>query len=149
MGAEAQARRAVLDRGNVWVAGIPGLGDGGAALFGEYRLDLPAGEQRCRVWLTGETPSFTGGGWRPRSQIAGVPVFQRQEGEDLLAGCGFDGGTGLGSWTVVFRFPPGPAAGLDDPGINALIGRWLDRFRYFLSLIKSPADMSFPAVVAF
>jgi hypothetical protein len=159
--AEAQARRAVLDRGNVWVTGIPGLGDRGfSALFGEYRLDLPAGnaaaageaarEPRCGIWLTGESLSLGGDSWRPRTRIAGVPVFQRQDGEALLAAFTFSGGPGLGSWTAVFRFPQGlPAAGLDDPGADALLDRWLNRFLYFFPLIKTPADLSLPAVFTF
>jgi hypothetical protein len=156
--AEAQARRAVLDRGNVWVTGIPGLGAGEfSALYGEYRLDLPAesaGDSaqapRCRIWLTGESLSLGGASWQPRTRIAGVPVFQRQDGDALLAAFAFSGGPGLGSWTAVFRFPQGlAAAGLDDPGANALLGRWLNRFLYFFPLIKSPADLSLPAVIAF
>ncbi|MDR2210114.1 MAG: hypothetical protein LBO65_01405 [Spirochaetaceae bacterium] len=160
-GAEAQARRAVLDRGNVWVTGIPVLGDGGfSALYGEYRLDLPAesaggaGDSaqapRCRIWLTGESLPLGGASWQPRMQIAGVPVFQRQDGEELLAAFAFSGGAGLGSWTAVFQFPQGlAAAGLDDPGANALLGRWLNRFLYFFPLIMNPSDLSLPAVIAF
>jgi hypothetical protein len=159
--ADAQARRAVLDEGNVWVTGIPGPGGGGfSALYGEYRLDLPAGSAggagdttqapRCRVWLTGESLSLGGASWQPRTRIAGVPVFQRQDGEDLLAAFAFSGGPGLGAWTAVFQFPRGlAAAGLDDPGANALLGRWLNRFLYFFPLIKAPADLSLPAVIAF
>jgi hypothetical protein len=153
--AEAQTRRAVLDRGNTWVTEIPGLGDRRvSALFGEYRLDLPAGdaarEQCCRIWLTGESLSLGGDSWQPRTQIAGVPVFQRQDGEALLAAFTFSGGPGMGSWTAVFQFPQGlPAAGLDDAGANALMSRWLNRFLYFFPLIKTPADVSLPAVVVF
>jgi hypothetical protein len=161
-GLEAQNRRAVLDRGNAWVTGIPGFGDNAlSALYGEYRLDLPAGNaapegegdaggRRCRIWLSGESLSFSGNAWQARTRIDGVPVFQRRDGEALLAAFAFSGGTGLGSWTAVFRFPQGlAAAGLDDVGADALIGQWLNRFRYFLSLIKSPADLSLPAVIAF
>jgi hypothetical protein len=163
-GIEAQNRRAVLDRGNEWVRGIPGFENPAlSALYGEYRLEIPAGQavpgeagegeagdRRCRVWLIGETLPFSGDSWQPRTLIFGSALWQRREGEALLAGFSFDGGTGLGSWTAVFRFPGGlAAAGLDDPGANALIERWLNRFRYFLSLIKSPADLSFPAVIAF
>jgi hypothetical protein len=161
-GAEAQNRRAVLDRGNVWVTGIPGFGENRfPALFGEYRLELPAGnaspgaaegagEQRCRIWLSGERLPFAGESWQPRPGIAGVSAVQRREGEVLLAGFFFSGGANLGAWTAVFLFPQGiAAAGLDDAGADALMGRWLNRFLYFLSLIKTPADVSLPAVIAF
>jgi hypothetical protein len=154
--ARAQSRRAVLDRGNVWVTGIPGLGDNRlSALFGEYRLEIPveAGEslpedRRCRIWLTGEALPFTGD-WQLRTRISGTAVLQRQEGEDLLTGFSLSGGPGLGSWAAVFLFPRGAVAGLDDPGIDALMSRWLNRFLYFLSLIKTPSDLSFPAVFTF
>lgn len=163
-GLEAQNRRAVLDRSDERVKGIPGFENPAlAALYGEYRLEIPAGQvlpedagegeagdRRCRVWLIGETLPFSGDSWQPRTRVSGIALWQRQEGEALLIGFSFDGGTGLGSWTAVFRFPRRlAAAGLDDPGADALIDRWLNRFRYFLSLIKSPADLSFPAVVAF
>jgi hypothetical protein len=162
-GRVAQNRRAVLDRGKGRVTGRPGLGDNTfSALFGEYRLEIPAAvpeegkaaeegaseDRRCRVWLSGETLSFAGD-WQPRTRISGVLVSQRQEGEALLTGFSFSGGEGLGSWTAVFLFPRGTATGLDDPGINALMTRWLNRFLYFLSLIKKPADLSFPAVFTF
>jgi hypothetical protein len=162
-GLEAQNRRAVLDRGNGWVAGIPGFEKPApAALYGEYRLEIPAGTatpeeagegtggRRCRVWLIGEALPFTGDAWQPWTRISGIAAARRQEGESLLTGFSFSGGEGLGSWTAVFQFPQGlAAAGLDDPGAAALIARWLDRFRYFLALIKSPADISFPAVFTF
>jgi hypothetical protein len=170
-GIEAQARRAVLDRGNVWVQGVPGFADQSlSALYGEYRLefsptkqigmdrptgmDTPAGRagvaeaRRCRVWLTGEALPFAGD-WQPRTRFSAVAVSQRQEGDAVLAGFSFGGGTGLGSWTAVFQFPAGAAAVLDEPGANALMARWLDRFRYFLALIKNPADVSLPAVFTF
>jgi hypothetical protein len=158
-GLEAQTRQAVLDRGNIWVKEIPGFENPAlSALYGEYYLEFPAGAApeageaetggpRCQVWLAGEALSFPGG-WQPRTRISGIAVSQRREGDTLLAGFSFSGGPGLGSWTAVFQFSQG-AAGLDDPGANALMGRWLDRFRYFLSLIKTPADVSLPAVFAF
>jgi hypothetical protein len=162
-GLEAQSRLAVLDRGHGWVKGIPGIENPAlTALYGEYRLEIPpgtaapeeAGEgtggRRCRVWLIGEALPFAGEGWQPRTRVSGIALWQRQESEALLAGFSFSGGTGLGSWTAVFQFPRGlTTAGLDDLGANALIDRWLNRFRYFLALIKSPADISFPAVFAF
>ncbi|MDR1100059.1 MAG: hypothetical protein LBL28_06215 [Treponema sp.] len=156
--AGAQDRRAVLDRGNIWVRGIPGLGNNVLpALFGEYRLELSAGEDageaetgepRCRIWLCGEALTFPGDSWQRRTQIAGVPIVQKEEESARLLGFSFSGGTALGVWTAVMQFPP-ETAGLDEPGINALIGRWLNRFLYFLSLIKSPADVSLPAVFTF
>jgi hypothetical protein len=154
--AGAQNRRMILDRGNVRVTGIPGLeGERLSALFGEYRLEISAepGEgraedRRCRIWLSGEVLPFTGD-WQPRTRISGSVVSQRREGEDLLTGFSFSGGEGLGSWTAVFLFPRETATGLGNPGIDALMDRWLNRFLYFLSLIKTPAGLSFPAVVAF
>ncbi|MDR1278334.1 MAG: hypothetical protein LBK02_06260 [Treponema sp.] len=158
--AGAQNRRAVLDRGNTWVRGIPGFGNNGvSALFGEYRLEFPAGgeagetetgEPRCRIWLCGENLSFPEDSWQRRTQIAGVSILQKEEESARLFGFSFSGGTALGVWTAVMQFPrETAAAGLDEPGINALIGRWLNRFLYFLSLIKSPADVSLPAVFTF
>jgi hypothetical protein len=158
--AGAQDRRAVLDRGNVWGPGIPGFGNNAvSALFGEYRLEIPAGsgtgemetgDPRCRIWLYGETLSFAGDSWQPWMRITGVSVYQKEEGAARFFGFSFSGGTDLGTWTAVVQFPQGiAAAGLDEPGLNALISRWLNRFLYFLSLIKTPADVSLPAVFAF
>jgi hypothetical protein len=171
--AGAQERRAVLVRGNVWVRGIPGFGNNVfPALFGEYRLEFPGpgdsgaapaapaapqtgGEAEKRdqvfsIWLSGEPLHFAEGSWRPRGGLPGIAPMESRDGEALLFGFSFSGGVNLGTWTAVFQFPRGlEAAGLDESSANALAGRWTDRFLYFLSFIKNPADVSLPAVFAF
>jgi hypothetical protein len=155
-GAGAQERRAVLSRGNTWVTGIPGFGTNVfPAMFGEYRLELPPagaaqGERLFSAWLCGEPLHFTEGAWQPRSGIPGISAVQQRDGEARLFGFSFSGGTNLGVWTAVFQFPQGiEAAGLDEAAVNALIGTWVERVRYFLFLIKNPADVSLPAVFTF
>lgn len=164
--AGAQERRAVLQGGNSWRGGIPGFGDTVPALFGEYRFEFPGeaaagepatpgdggetGERRCFVWLAGGTLPFAEGVWQPRPPIAGTALRERRDGEARFFGFSFNGGENLGRWSAVFQFPRGiEAAGLDEAGAAALIGRWLNRFLYFLSLIKNPADVSLPAVFVF
>jgi hypothetical protein len=164
--AGAQERRAILYQGNSWLGGIPGFGDQVPALFGEYRFEFPGddapgehalpgdggetGERRCFVWLTGGTLPFAEGTWRPRPPLAGTAVWERRDGDARFWGLSFSGGENLGLWSAVFQFPRGiEAAGLDEAGVTALIGRWQNRFLYFLSLIKNPADVSLPAVLAF
>jgi hypothetical protein len=160
--AGAQERQAILLQGNAWVRGIPGFGPHVPALFGEYRLEFPgddaaenvpaeeSGERRCLVWLTGETLSFAGEDWQSRPPLAGAAVRERRDGDARFFVLSFNGGENLGSWSAVFQFPRGiEAAGLNDAGAGALIGRWLNRFLYFLSLIKNPADVSLPAALPF
>jgi hypothetical protein len=152
-GAGAQEQRAVLNRGNAWVMGIPGFGTNAVpAIFGEYRLEFSssgAGEGEVSVWLCGETLRFAEGAWQPWDG-AGRSVVQRREGEAQLLGFSFSGGPGLGAWTAVFQFPRGiEAAGLNGGSAGALINKWTDRVLYFLFLIKNPADVSLPAAFTF
>jgi hypothetical protein len=153
-GAGAQERRAVLSRGNAWVTGIPGFETNVfPAVFGAYRLEFPSpgteDGEGVLVWLCGEPLYFAESAWQPWSG-SGFSVVQRREGDVLLLGFSFSGGPSLGTWTAVFQFPQGiEAAGLNRESVNALIYKWTERVRYFLFLIKNPADVSLPAAFTF
>jgi hypothetical protein len=151
--AGAQERRAILIQGNTWVTGIPGFENNVfPAVSGKYRLEFsPSGavreDQAVSLWLCREPLHFSGDLWQSRSGIPGLSAVQRRNGEVQLFGLSFSGGINLGFWTAVFQFDRGiEAAGLDDESANALVGKWVERFRYFLFLIKNPADVSLPAV---
>jgi hypothetical protein len=152
----AAERGAVLTRGNGWVSGVPGFGDNAfPALSGEYRLEgMETPEAGAKAGTTGfsvrtsRAPLFFSGDWEPRSGINAV--YQRFRGKDFLAAAVLDGGPDLGAWTVIFEFPGGiEESGLGNAGFNRLIGVWSSKFLYFLSLIKTPGDVSLPAVVVF
>ncbi|MDR1863541.1 MAG: hypothetical protein LBQ67_06445 [Treponema sp.] len=156
----AVRREAVLARGNGWVAGIPGFGSNAfPALAGEYRL----GGLEPKAAEEGEKPGeavfsvhasrealFFSDLWRRRPGTGSGIVFQRFEGNALLAAAVLEAGPLQGSWTVIFQFPGGIAeAGLEEAAFSRLIDAWCSRFLYFASLIKTPGDVSLPAVVAF
>jgi hypothetical protein len=147
----------VLTRGNGWVSGISGFGDNAfPALSGEYRregLEAPdsaGGAKAERVVFsvcTSKASLFFSGEWQSRPG-GGQAIFQRFQGEDLLAATVLEGEQD--SWTVIFEFPGGiEESGLGNTGFNRLVGAWSSRFLYFLSFIKNPGDVSLPAVVVF
>jgi hypothetical protein len=162
----------VLARGNGWVSGIPGFGNNAfPALAGEYRLEglaraaggggAPPKRAVFSVHTSREPLFFSGpaaygqpgetedaGGWQPRPGAGNV--FQRLRGDDFLAVLVLEDGPEQGSWTVIFEFPGGiEALGMGNAGFNQFITAWSARFLYFLSLIKTPGDVSLPAVVNF
>lgn len=153
----AAQRRAVLARGNGWVTGIPGIaGNAFPALLGEYRLegpDLPRAEgEGPAVFFVyiGREPVFFSGDWQRRPGTGSNVVFQRFRGDDFLAATVLETEPDQDSWTVIFEFPGGiAAAGLEDAGFNRLMETWGSRFLYFVSLIKTPGDVSLPAAVVF
>jgi hypothetical protein len=157
--APAAGRNIILVKGNEWITGFPGFKDNFfSSLYGEYRLELPGfsppGEAAPPVfiflWLSREPLYFPEDIWQRRSGVAGYTVLQKKEGEGLLAAAALDGGPVHGQWTVAFQFPQGvEALGLNDSEANQLIRTWISRFLYFLSLIKSPGDVSLPAIVNF
>jgi hypothetical protein len=173
---QAAGRRAVLIRGNEWVLGLPGFpANAFAALYGEYRLEFPgeavsagtgsegtgAGDPRIAdpsfaeappdfyLWLSKENLYLPEDLWETRAGITGYTVQQRNEGDSLLAASVIDGGTDRDVWTVLFQFPQPAGITFSPAEINLLIRTWISRFRYFLSLAGTPADVSLPAVVNF
>jgi hypothetical protein len=170
----AASRGAILIRGNEWLTGLPGFpANAFAALYGEYRIEFPGdalpagsgfegtdtGEPRMAalsfieappdfyVWLSKENLYLPQDLWETRADIAGYTVRQRNEGDSLLAALAIDGGTDRDSWTLLFQLPR--PAGLSPAETDLLIRTWTSRFRYFLSLAATPADVSLPAVVNF
>jgi hypothetical protein len=139
--------------------GFPGFGDNAfPSLYGEYRLEFPdqppsggaSGPGVFSLWLSGEALYFPEGLWEGRPGTGGYRILQRKEGESLLAATVLDGGPNHGLWTAAFQFPRGlEPLGLDDSGANQLIRAWVSRFLYFLSLVKTPGEVSLPAVVSF
>jgi hypothetical protein len=153
--ASSQERNVVLLKGNQWVRGFPGF-DAGAvsALYGEYRLETagtaPAAPIAVfSIWLSMEPLFFREQIWERRPGITGFRAVQRGENGDLLVALPSGGGN-LNGWTILFQFPGGLSGmNLDNEEADRLIGVWTNRFLYFYSLIKSPADVSLPAVVGF
>jgi hypothetical protein len=140
----AVPREAVLTRGNGWVTGIPGFGSNAfPALSGEYSL----GAAVFSVYASRE-PIFFSDTWQRRPGTGTAAVFQRLVGNTFLAAAVLEAGPD--PWTVVFEFPGGIAdTGLEDAAFNRLIGAWSSRFLYFVSLVKTPGDVSLPAAVGF
>jgi hypothetical protein len=171
---QAAGRRAILIRGNDWVAGLPGFPDNAfAALYGEYRLEFPgeaagtgsagtdAGAFRIAAlsagkgppdfyaWLSRERLYFLEDIWETRAGITGYPAQQRNMGDSLLVAVEIDGGKDRDAWTALFQFPQSAGTMFGAGDLNLLIRSWILRFRYFLSLAAMPADISLPAVVNF
>jgi hypothetical protein len=155
--APADERRAILTRGNSWVAGLPGFSANAfAALYGEYRLEFPGeavsggiGPGDFYVWLSKEPVYLPTDIWEARTGITGYTGWQRAEGDSFLVASEVEGGTNRDTWTVLFQFPQTIGAVLSSGEMNLLIRTWLSRFRYFLSLANISTDISMPAVVNF
>ena len=160
IGLPAQDRNAVMARGNIWINENPGFGTGTvSALFGEYFVENPGtrpGDKRYMftVRVCGEPRLLNESGWQSRP--ASVSLVQRREAGNLLIGHTFSGIPGLGVWAIIFCFPQPESTNLpaasgipDDLAINRLIIAWLERFRYFFSLVRFTSDMSLPAVISF
>jgi hypothetical protein len=162
--------RAVLDRGNRRVRGIPGFGANAfEALYGSYRLEDagaaldppgqdPAGGPAFSVWVTRAPLYLEGEGWRNRPGLSGLRARDKAAGAGLLVAAAL--GSGGEPLTAVFEFsvpagtdpqaaPPEGTPGLPEGLVNRLLSSWVSRFNYFYSLIKTPGDMSLPAVVVF
>jgi hypothetical protein len=149
----------LLVRGNYWTHGISGFGHNRfSALTGEYRLDGVSGEAAANknggantffVYLTREPLYFSEEWQTGRRGMTDIEIFQREGEEGFLAAVPLDDGRGA-SWVAVFRFPFGlEAAGLNDNDFNHILRIWIRRFSYFLSLAKTPGELSLPAAVEF
>jgi hypothetical protein len=158
------ARRAVLNRGNGWVRGIPGFGvNAFEALYGSYRLEPPepaAGDPSggdapgFSVWVTRAPLYLDGEGWRNRPGISGSGARWRAAEERIFFAAAL--GSGGGGLTAVFEFSAvsderggAEVPNLPEDLVNRIVSNWVTRFNYFYALIKTPGDMSLPAVVAF
>ena len=147
----AQNQRAVLVKGNSWITENNLFSVGvSTVLFGEYNVETQAAGSPAvlgifSVRVSRDNQLLTGDSWQRRPGSGSF--LQRLEGSNLYIGFQFAGGASLGSWTIVFQFPDPEK--FDDPAINRLIDAWTGRFRYFLSLVKVPSDMSLPAVFNF
>jgi hypothetical protein len=151
--AAAAERRVVLIRGNAWVTGIPGFGENAlSALLGEYRIDEggtgEAAARLFRVWLSREPLYFAEPLWQNRNGTPASRVLQQIQGDRLLAAVRIDGGPEQGEWIAVFQFSTANfAAGAGE--IDPLIGAYITRFLYFLSLTHDISELSLPAIVTF
>ena len=154
---ETAGRDAVLIRGNYWTRGVLGFDENGfSVLIGDYRISngvLPPGETAkadagsFSVSLTME-PIYFSDGWQPLS-ARNLRVFQRSGEDGFFAAIVLDDGLGT-IWTAVFHFPLGlEGAGLALEDLSLLLRAWADSFLYFLSLSKTPTDLSLPAALEF
>ena len=151
----AGAGEMLLIRGNYWVNGIPGFGvNGFSALSGDYRYragevpDEGGREEVFSVYLTRE-PLFFPSEWQSRQGTGGIQVFQRRGEEGFLAAALLDDGMGS-TWFAVFWFKQGlQASGFGEEDFNRMLRIWAGRVIYFVSLSKSPRDISLPAAVEF
>ncbi|MDR2767257.1 MAG: hypothetical protein LBB82_02900 [Treponema sp.] len=133
--AAAGGRRLVLERGNVWIMGIPGFGVNAIpALAGEYSAE---GGRRFRVWLTREVLYFDSA-WTPWPDL--VETLSRETSGGTLAVRPLNG-----VWTVVFLFG-GDFNTEEQAGIMRLCGPRLTRF---VSRSNRMSDTSFPAIIEY
>jgi len=157
---------AVLLRGNYWITGIPGFGvNGFSALTGEYRF-LPAGginsktsrgnissgesgrEGDFLAYVTRDALFFSGE-WQSMPGTGNGKVYQRSGDEGFLSAVILDDGR-ENSWVAILRFPQGlEGAGITTDVFNTMFRTWTSRLLYFLSLSKTPGDVSLPAALDF
>ena len=160
----AAGNEVVLIRGNYWITGIPGFGANGfSALSGEYRFQ-PAGgvatspgnitsygsgrEGDFLVYVTRDVLYFSGE-WQNRPGTGNSKVYQRSGEEGFLAAAILDDSR-ENSWVAILRFPKGlEGAGINGDVFDKLLRAWTTRLLYFLSLSKTPGDVSLPAVLDF
>ena len=147
----SQNRQAVLIRGNSWKTENSLFSSAvTTTLFGEYSTEAPAAGSGSSgglffVRVCGDKLLFSESAWQPWP--GNNSFLSREEESGLFIGYQFAGGPDLGAWNIVFQFPN--SGGFDNAEINRLIEAWTSRFRYFLSLVRVPSDMSLPAVFSF
>ena len=144
------SRKLVLSKGNNWATGISGFGvNSFSVLSGEYRLadrKGPDGDFSVRVTAA---PLYFSGIWQSRPVTGNVLVYQCTGEVGFLAAVIMEDDYGT-SWTAVFCFPFGlEEAGLSEDSFSQMLRAWTGRFLYFLSLSKSPSELSLPAVLDF
>ena len=155
----ATGAEAVLIRGNYWVSGITGFGANGfSALTGEYRLQTTpaarAGEEQSgnagdfTVYATRDFLFFSGE-WQAMEGTGNINVLQRPWEEGFLAALAVEDRRGT-YWNAIFRFEQGlEGAGISRDDLNRLLRAWENRFPFFLSISRSPGEVSLPAAVEF
>lgn len=144
-------RQLILLEGNEWTYGIPGFEDNSfSSITGEYKL-LNAGKVEETYFFVNLSPEplYFSGEWQTRRGTGNIQVYDKTAEEGFLAAAIIDDGNGT-FWTAVFRFPRGlEEAGLSDDVFNQILRVWLNRCLYFITLAKTPRDISLPAVVEF
>jgi hypothetical protein len=144
----AAAGEMVLIRGNYWVSGIPGFGvNSFSALAGEYRLKSGA-DADFSVYLTRE-PIYFSAEWQIRPGTGDISVHQRTGETGYLAAAMLDDSPGS-SWVAVLFFPKGlEGAGISGDAFNRMFRVLTGRILYFISLSRSPRELSLPAALEF
>jgi hypothetical protein len=129
---QSPAVQLVLERGNRWIAGIPGFGANALQAFtGEYRI--PGKTELVQLWLTRELLYFEG--WTSRG-ISNYTVLQNSLYPQLTA-------IALGGiWTIVISLPPEMSQDEADRILAACAAR-------FNNISTSVRDMSLPAMIPF
>jgi hypothetical protein len=132
--------------------GGAGVANSGGPEAGDSRPEALSFEEAppdFYLWVSRESLYLPEEIWETRAGITGYTVQERDEEGSLLAASAIDGGTARDVWTVLFQFPQSIRTIRSPPETNLLIRTWISRFRYFLSLAVTPADISLPAVVSF
>lgn len=144
-------REAILIKGNDWISGIPGFEENSfPTLSGEYRLRTGRtdGGNRFFVYLSSERLYFSAE-WQPGREIGNIQIFQRSTVYGFMVAGVLDDGHGV-FWTAVFLFPLGREdLPLSDDAFDQMLRAWFSKLLYFLSLARTPAEISVPAVVEF
>ena len=161
-GISGAKREMLLVRGNYWANGIPGFGENlFSALSGEYKYSAVgmaasdaaaetdvAASSNFLVYVTMERLYFSSK-WQARSGTGNTSVLQCTDEEGFLVSTVLDDGKG-NLWTAIFCFPEGfGSSGLSDADFNLLFRTWMDRMNYYLTLSKTPRDVSLPAALEF
>jgi hypothetical protein len=128
---EAPADHLVLERGNRWIAGIPGFGENALRSFtGEYRISGKT--ELAQIWLTRELLYFAG--WERQDNTAPAIYTSTAPGFTVIDPDGI--------WTVMVYLPPDLDTGTESRILSACIGTF--------SNISTPArDMSLPAIIQY
>jgi hypothetical protein len=129
--ASTQGNQLVLERGNRWIAGIPGFGENALRAFtGEYRI--PGKTELVQIWLTREPLYYEN--WERQDNAAAVLYKSDTPGFTII--------DPEGIWTVIIYLPPD----FDRDTENRILNACIERF----SAISTPArDMSFPAMIPY
>ena len=126
----------VLERGNYWIAGIPGFGENAlSAFFGEYRI--PDSKETVKVWLTREFIYYNN--WTRRSSMSAIRVEEKMENTGLITASPLNE-----EWTIMIQFPLGMEFSVEEQ--NRII---INLNAKLSGLPGQGQNISFPAFISY